>query len=394
MSTSDSSPTLTLARELIQRTSVTPEDAGCQQLLANRLEALGFRCEHLRFGEGEEHGPVDNLWAIKEGSAPQTERRTFCFAGHTDVVPVGERADWNNDPFAADIEGDMLVGRGAADMKGSLAAMVTATEAFLQSNPDHTHNIAWLITSDEEGPAVYGTVKVVEYLQANNEPIHWCLVGEPSSTERVGDVVKNGRRGSLNGKLIVKGVQGHVAYPQLADNPIHKALAALQALSAKQWDQGNEFFPPTSFQISNIHSGTGATNVIPGNLEVLFNFRYSTQWTADNLQAESLEILHQNGLQAQDYELKWNNSGNPFITESGELVDATAKAIKSVTGRNTELLTTGGTSDGRFIAPTGSQVVELGPVNATIHKVDECVSINDLNQLHSIYEQILCTLLT
>jgi len=378
------SPTIQLAQELIRRESVTPEDAGCQHLLAERLTKLGFRCEHLRFGEGEKAGPVDNLWAVKGDGEP-----LFCFAGHTDVVPVGNLADWTHQPFAADIEGDMLVGRGAADMKGSIAAMVVAVEHFLAKHKQHHGRIAFLITSDEEGPSVFGTAKVIEYLEQEKEKITWCLVGEPSSTDKLGDVVKNGRRGSLSGYLAVKGIQGHVAYPQRAKNPIHLVLPALNELAQREWDTGNEFFPATSFQISNINSGTGAGNMIPGDIRVAFNLRFSTVWTADKLQTEIETVFHKHNL---DYSVRWEVS-TPFLTAQGALVDATRTAIREETGLQTQLLTTGGTSDGRFIAPTGAEVVELGPINATIHKIDECVSVTDLERLQRIYLKILEKLL-
>jgi succinyl-diaminopimelate desuccinylase len=373
------SPTLKLALDLISRRSVTPEDAGCQDAMIARLEAIGFRTERLRFGE------VDNLWARRGTDGP-----LLCFAGHTDVVPSGPVEHWSSDPFHPEIRDGVLYGRGAADMKGSLAAMVTACERFLAARPDHRGSIAFLITSDEEGPAVNGTVKVVETLEARGEKIDWCLVGEPSSTEAVGDVVKNGRRGSHGCKLVIKGVQGHVAYPQLAKNPVHLAAPALAELVAIEWDQGNEFFPPTSFQISNIHAGTGATNVIPGELEVVFNLRYSTETDHHRIEQRVQEVLDRHGL---DYDIAWTLSGKPFLTPAGELVDATRAAIREVAGFDTELSTAGGTSDGRFIAPTGAQVVELGPVNASIHKVDEHVRAADLDRLSAMYEGILGHLL-
>jgi succinyl-diaminopimelate desuccinylase len=373
-----------LAAELIRKPSVTPDDAGCQALIADILGGMGFECHHLRFGEGEPNGPVDNLWAIRKGTSP--DARLFCFAGHTDVVPVGNENEWQHPAFAATTENGMLVGRGAADMKGSLAAMLNAVANYLEQNPEPKHSIAFLITSDEEGPAEFGTVKVVEYLQRESTHIDWCLVGEPSSTDKVGDVIKNGRRGSLNGTLTIQGIQGHVAYPDLAENPVHSGLGALQQLCEKTWDEGDEFFPPTSFQISNIQAGTGATNVIPGTVTVTFNFRFSTRWAAEALQQECHRLLDDHGLK---YQLDWSLSGNPFITEKGELVDATVAAIKTVTNTDAQLLTSGGTSDGRFIAPTGSQVVELGPVNSTIHKVDECTNLDELEQLSDIYGEIL-----
>ena len=378
------SPTIHLAQELIRRPSITPHDADCQQLLAQRLEQLGFHCSHLRFGEGETGGPVDNLWAVKGDSGP-----LFCFAGHTDVVPVGKREDWTHDPFAAEIEGDMLVGRGAADMKGSIASMVVAVEHFLKSCPRPRGRIAFLITSDEEGPSLFGTKKVVEYLESRQEKITWCLVGEPSSSVKLGDVVKNGRRGSLSGFLTVKGVQGHVAYPEKAKNPIHGVLPALQELCSKRWDNGNAFFPATSLQISNIQSGTGASNVIPGDARISFNLRFSTQWTAEALKQAIEEILRKHSI---DYHIRWEES-QPFLTPGGRLLEATTSAIQAVSGVSTRALTNGGTSDGRFIAPTGAEVVELGPINATIHKVDECVSVSDLEKLQEIYLKILEKLL-
>lgn len=374
------SETLDLAIKLIRRPSVTPNDAGCQPLLMERLAAAGFDNEPMRFGE------VDNFWSRRGSQGP-----VFCFAGHTDVVPPGPLEEWQSDPFSPEIREGVLYGRGAADMKGSIAAMVTAVDRFVARHPDHRGSIAFLITSDEEGPATDGTIKVVETLQARNEKIDWCLVGEPSSSEKVGDVVKNGRRGSLGARLQVHGIQGHVAYPHLARNPVHQALPALAELVAVEWDQGNEFFPPTTFQISNIHAGTGATNVIPGTLEVVFNLRFSTETDAQQIRETVEAILDRHGL---DYEIEWNLSGNPFLTPAGELVEATRKAIREVAGIETELSTAGGTSDGRFIAPTGAQVLELGPVNATIHKVNECVSVADLDQLSAIYERILERLLT
>jgi succinyl-diaminopimelate desuccinylase len=374
------SDTLDLAIDLIGKASVTPEDAGCQELMISRLQALGFHIEKMRFGE------VDNFWARLGDKAP-----LFCFAGHTDVVPAGNPADWHSDPFQPDIRDGMLYGRGAADMKGSLAAMITATEQFLARHPGPRGSIAFLITSDEEGPAVDGTVRVIETLQTRHEAIDWCLVAEPSSTNKVADVVKNGRRGSLGCRLLVKGVQGHVAYPQLARNPVHEAVPALAELAATEWDQGNDHFPPTSFQISNIQAGTGATNVIPGSLEVIFNFRFSTATNQQDLEQRTQSILDKYEL---DYDIEWTLSGKPFITSEGNLVKAAQNAISEITGRTTELSTSGGTSDGRFIAPTGAQVLELGPLNTTIHKVDECVSIADLETLSRIYQRMLELLLT
>lgn len=381
MRTTDSlSPTLALACDLISRPSVTPEDAGCQALMAERLEKLGFRNHHLRFDD------VDNLWAVYGESGP-----IFAFAGHTDVVPAGPLDQWQSPPFEPSFDGDFMVGRGTADMKGSLAAMVTACERFLTQRPKLQHRIAFLITSDEEGIAINGTQKVVQWLEEQGEKITWCLVGEPSSSERVGDIVKNGRRGSLNAELIVKGRQGHVAYPHKADNPIHRVAPALAELAAEPWDNGNDFFPATSFQISNINSGTGATNVIPGEAKVVFNFRFSTEVTDEELRQRTEAILNKHKLV---YEIQWQLSGQPFLTEPGSLVNAVTQSIEKVTAYTTELSTAGGTSDGRFIAPTGAQVVELGPCNATIHQINECVRTQDLEDLSLIYENILVELLT
>jgi succinyl-diaminopimelate desuccinylase len=374
------SETIELAKALIERASVTPDDAGCQPLIAERLQALGFSIESLRFGE------VDNLWARRGSAAP-----LFVFAGHTDVVPPGPLADWDSDPFTATTRDGCLYGRGAADMKSSIAAMVTACERFLAVNPGHRGSIGFLITSDEEGPATDGTVKVIEHLQSRSEAIDFCLVGEPSSEKELGDVIKNGRRGSLNGRLCIRGRQGHVAYPQLAENPIHRAAPVLAVLAAEEWDRGNEFFPPTTFQISNIHGGTGAENVIPGEIDVVFNLRFSTESTAEALRGRVEAILDRHGL---DYELAWKLSGEPFLTPAGELVDAASEAIREITGKPTRLSTAGGTSDGRFIAPTGSQVLELGPLNATIHQVNEHVGAGNIETLSEIYERILERLLT
>ncbi len=373
------SNTLNLLKELISLDSVTPDDKGCQQLLVNQLEPLGFKAEAMPFGE------VENIWLRKGSDAP-----LFCFAGHTDVVPVGSLSHWDSDPFIPTVRNGMLYGRGAADMKGGIAAFTVATTRFIKQYPDHKGSIAFLITSDEEGPAVNGTVKVIETLEARNEKIDWCLVGEPSSTSNVGDTVKNGRRGSLGCQLTIIGKQGHVAYPHLANNPIHLATPMLAELTAMQWDQGNDFFPPTTFQISNFNSGTGTTNVIPATAEIVFNFRFSTEITVDKLKQKVEELLSQYQL---DYEIEWNLSGLPFLTAEGNLVVAAVKAIQQVTGIQTELSTAGGTSDGRFIAPTGAQVLELGPVNATIHQVNECVSIDDINILEEIYFQMLVELL-
>ncbi|MBD1587862.1 succinyl-diaminopimelate desuccinylase [Pseudomonas typographi] len=375
------SPTLQLACDLIRRPSVTPVDADCQALLMRRLGAAGFRLEPMRIEE------VDNFWATHgEGGGP-----VLCFAGHTDVVPTGPVQAWQHEPFAAEIdENGMLCGRGAADMKGSLAAMVVATERFVREYPRHKGTLAYLITSDEEGPAQHGTKAVVEVLRARGERLDWCIVGEPSSTALVGDVVKNGRRGSLGATLTVNGMQGHVAYPHLARNPIHLAAPALAELAAQHWDDGNAFFPPTSFQVSNLNAGTGATNVIPGTLTAQFNFRFSTESTVQNLQQRVATILDKHGL---DWHIEWSLSGLPFVTEPGELLDAVAASIKAVTGRDTQPSTSGGTSDGRFIATLGTQVVELGPVNATIHQINERVLASDLEQLAEIYYHTLVRLL-
>ncbi len=372
------SATLELTRDLIAIDSVTPDDKGCQPLMISRLETLGFECELMRFGE------VDNFWARLGNEAP-----LFVFAGHTDVVPPGPAGQWQTPAFTPTEKDGKLFGRGACDMKGSLAAMVTACEQFLASNSPKG-SIGFLITSDEEGPAIDGTVKVVEELESRTEKIDWCLVGEPSSTNTVGDVIKNGRRGSIGGVLRIHGQQGHIAYPHLAVNPIHRFAPALQELAAIEWDRGNEFFPPTSFQVSNINAGTGATNVIPGELEVVFNLRFSTEITAEQIQQRIEAVLERHEL---DYSLDWQISGHPFLTAEGELVSATQAAIKEICGIDTELSTAGGTSDGRFIAPTGAQVVELGPVNASIHKVNENVDIIELERLSQIYRSILEKLL-
>jgi len=377
------SATLELTKDLISRPSVTPEDFGCQQLLADRLSAIGFTIEHLRFGQ--EGDWTDNIWARRGTQGP-----LLTFAGHTDVVPTGPEDQWTSPPFEPTIRDGLLYGRGTADMKGSIAAFVTACERFIADHPNHNGSISFLITSDEEGPATGGTVKVIETLEARNEKIDWCLVGEPSSTNKVGDIVKNGRRGSLNGRLTVKGKQGHIAYPHLAENPIHALTPALTELCSIEWDQGNDDFPPTSFQVSNLNSGTGVTNVIPGTAKLVFNFRYSTEVTHEQLQARVEALLEQHGL---NYDLSWELSGKPFRTASGALVDAAKYAIKAITGYDTELSTSGGTSDGRFIAPTGAQVVELGPLNATIHQVNECVSVADLDTLSNIYQVLLAKLL-
>ena len=369
------SPTLALTKQLIAKQSVTPMDEGCQVLMIEHLQKIGFEVESLRFGD------VDNFWAIKGDAGP-----ILCFAGHTDVVPSGPASSWSQPPFEPTVVDGQLYGRGAADMKGSLAAMLVAVERFVDEHPDHSGRIAFLITSDEEGVATNGTVKVVQWLQDQNITPDYCLVGEPSSTAKCGDVIKNGRRGSLGCTMTVKGLQGHVAYPHLGRNPIHLAAPALAELASESWDQGNEFFPATSFQISNINGGTGATNVIPGELEVMFNFRFSTEVTDGQLRQRTEAILDGHGL---DYELTWNLSGQPFLTPEGELVEAAVASIKQVTGMDTELSTAGGTSDGRFIAPMGTQVVELGPINATIHQIDENTNVAELDVLTDIYQALL-----
>ncbi|KFA97212.1 succinyl-diaminopimelate desuccinylase [Vibrio sp. ER1A] len=373
------SPVLALAKDLISRESVTPEDADCQKVMIERLEKLGFEIEVMVFED------TTNFWARKGSEAP-----LFAFAGHTDVVPAGPREQWHTPPFEPTIIDGHLHGRGAADMKGSLACMIVAVERFIEQNPNHKGSIAFLITSDEEGPFINGTTRVVDTLMERNELIDMCIVGEPSSTLAVGDVVKNGRRGSITGDLKVKGIQGHVAYPHLANNPVHQALPALAELAATKWDEGNDFFPPTSFQIPNLHSGTGATNVIPGEFDVQFNFRFSTELTDEDIKQRVHSTLDLHGL---DYELKWTLSGHPFLTDKGNLLDAVVDAVEEVNHKKPELLTTGGTSDGRFIARMGTQVVELGPVNATIHKVNECVNIADLEKLTDMYEKTLFNLL-
>ncbi|WP_444896529.1 succinyl-diaminopimelate desuccinylase [Microbulbifer sp. SSSA005] len=375
-------PTLQLAFDLIRRRSVTPEDAGCMDLMIQRLEKIGFQVTKLRRDD------TDNFWAVRDGSS---EGSLLAFAGHTDVVPTGPEENWSCPPFEPEIRDGFLYGRGAADMKGSLAAMVVACEEFVAAHPDHSGRIAFLITSDEEGPATNGTVKVVEWLEEQREKIDCCIVGEPSSSERVGDIIKNGRRGSLGLELKVLGTQGHVAYPHLAENPIHTLAPALAELAAEEWDLGNEFFPATSFQVSNINGGTGATNVIPGEVDLLCNWRFSTELTAEDLETRARAILDKHNLK---YEANYKLSGLPFLTAAGPLVQATQQAILTITGEKTELSTAGGTSDGRFIAPTGAQVVELGPVNATIHKVDERVEADHLDILKDIYREVLKELLT
>ncbi|MEL6116797.1 succinyl-diaminopimelate desuccinylase [Photobacterium sp. SP02] len=369
------SPVIALAKDLISRQSVTPADAGCQDVMIARLEKLGFKIETMVFED------TTNFWARRGTEAP-----LFVFAGHTDVVPAGPEAQWHTPPFEPTVIDGYLHGRGAADMKGSLACMVVAIERFVADNPDHQGSIALLITSDEEGPFINGTTRVVDTLEARQEKIDMCIVGEPSSTHEVGDVVKNGRRGSITGDLIVKGVQGHVAYPHLADNPVHKAMPALAELSATVWDNGNDYFPPTSFQIANVAAGTGASNVIPGEFHVQFNFRFSTELTVDDIKRKIHSVLDAHGL---DYDLIWTFSGHPFLTDEGTLLEAVVSAIEEVNHKRPELLTTGGTSDGRFIARTGAQVVELGPVNATIHKVNECVKMADLEKLTDMYQKVM-----
>ncbi|MBV7261496.1 succinyl-diaminopimelate desuccinylase [Photobacterium sp. WH24] len=369
------SPVIALAKDLISRQSVTPADAGCQDVMIARLEKLGFKIETMVFED------TTNFWARRGTEAP-----LFVFAGHTDVVPAGPEAQWHTPPFEPTVIDGYLHGRGAADMKGSLACMVVAIERFVAENPDHKGSIALLITSDEEGPFINGTTRVVDTLEARNEKIDMCIVGEPSSTHEVGDVVKNGRRGSITGDLIVKGVQGHVAYPHLADNPVHKAMPALAELSAAVWDNGNDYFPPTSFQIANVTAGTGASNVIPGEFHVQFNFRFSTELTVEDIKRKVHSVLDAHGL---DYDLIWTFSGHPFLTDEGTLLEAVVCAIEDVNHKRPELLTTGGTSDGRFIARTGAQVVELGPVNATIHKVNECVKMADLEKLTDMYQKVM-----
>ena len=373
-------PSVALTKELISKQSVTPADDGCQPLLAERLSKLGFDCESLPREE------VLNLWATRGTHGP-----TLVFAGHTDVVPPGPSEHWDSDPFVPTERGGFLYGRGAADMKASLAAMVVATEAFVANHPHHKGRIGYLITADEEGPAIHGTRYVVDTLQRRGESIDWCVVGEPSSTSTLGDIIKNGRRGSINATLTIKGKQGHVAYPHLADNPMHKAFAALTALSEISWDSGNDYFDPTQLQFSNIHSGTGATNVIPGELVAVFNLRFSTEITADDIQSKCETVLDATGI---DYSLDWQLSGNPFLTEPGDLVDAVRESIMTATGVSTKLSTGGGTSDGRFIASMGSQIIELGPINASIHQRNEHVLLSDIPKLARIYEGIMERLLT
>ena len=374
------SETLSLAKQLISRRSLTPADDGCLDIIGARLAPLGFRLEKMCCGE------VDNLWARRGNARP-----LVCFAGHTDVVPTGPADQWHSDPFEPSVRNGMLYGRGAADMKGSLAAFITAIEKFVADEPQHHGSIALLLTSDEEGVAVDGTVRVVEALRERNELIDYCIVGEPTSIARAGDTIKNGRRGSLSGALTVKGVQGHIAYPHLVRNPIHLAAPAIAELATTVWDEGNEYFPPTSWQVSNIHGGTGAANVVPGTLEILFNFRFSTASTEEGLKEKVRAILDRHGL---EYDLNWELSGSPYLTPRGNLVDAVSEAIREVTGMETDLSTSGGTSDGRFIASICPQVIELGPLNATIHKINECVAVTDLDALAEIYRLTLRKLLT
>jgi succinyl-diaminopimelate desuccinylase len=368
-----------LAQQLIARRSVTPDDAGCIDVLIGLLRPLGFECEKISASG------VDNLWA-RRGTA----RPLVCFAGHTDVVPTGPVEQWHSDPFTPTIKDGVLFGRGASDMKSSVAAFVAAIDAFVTAHPGHPGSIAVLFTSDEEGPAVDGTVRVVEALRERGEKMDYCIVGEPTAVSRLGDMIKNGRRGSLSGMLTVKGVQGHVAYPHLAKNPVHDVAAAIAELAQTEWDTGNEYFPPTTWQISNITAGTGANNVIPGTAHVKFNFRFSTASTLESLQTRVHGILDKHKV---PYDLEWRYDGRPFLTKKGDLVDAIARAIKTVTGIDTELSTTGGTSDGRFIADICSQVVECGPTNATIHKINECIKVEEIEQLPQIYFRTLQNLL-
>jgi len=378
--------TLLLLEQLIARASVTPDDAGCQALIAQRLQALGFECEHLPFGPAD--GVVSNLWAVRAGA-----RRgpTLVFAGHTDVVPTGPQDQWSSAPFVPSYRDGRLYGRGTADMKTSLAAMVVAAEEFVAAHPGHAGRVAFLLTSDEEGPSVDGTVRVVDTLQARGETLDCCIVGEPTCVERLGDMIKNGRRGSLSARLTVLGVQGHVAYPHLARNPIHVAAPAIAELAATRWDDGNDHFPPTSFQISNIHAGTGATNVIPGEAVIDLNFRFSTESTPEQLKARVAEILRRHGV---EHRVAWTLGGSPFLTRPGTLSEALEQAIVDETGGvRAALSTTGGTSDGRFISRICAQVVEFGPVNATIHKIDEHVAVADVPRLKNIYRRTMENLL-
>lgn len=375
----ETDPTLALTQQLIALPSITPNDSGCQALMGERLARAGFAVENMRFGE------VDNLWATRGEGGP-----LLVFAGHTDVVPPGDLKSWQSNPFDATVSGAELIGRGAADMKASLAAMVVACERFVAVTPDHAGRIGLLITSDEEGPAKDGTVKVMEALTNRGERIDWCVVGEPSSTRELGDLVKNGRRGSLNGSLVIHGKQGHIAYPHLADNPIHRALSALDALVAEPWDRGNDFFDPTSLQISTIKAGEGVTNVIPGSLQVLLNVRFSTEVTADAIRERCEALLSQHNLR---YSIEWSLSGEPFLTTPGALLNAVSQSVEAVTGLQPQVSTGGGTSDGRFIAPSGAQVVEVGHVNETIHQCNERVKLTDIPRLTEIYQGIMERLL-
>jgi succinyl-diaminopimelate desuccinylase len=371
--------TLELASELISCRSVTPEDGGCMDIIARHLAPLGFSLERMN------QGSVSNLWARRGSQGP-----IVCFAGHTDVVPPGPLDQWTSDPFKPTVRDGSLHGRGAADMKTSIAAFVTATERFVANRPDHPGAIALLLTSDEEGPAIDGTVRVVEALKARGEKLDYCIVGEPTSAARLADTIKNGRRGSLAGRLVVRGVQGHIAYPHLVKNPVHMVAPALAELAATEWDAGNEFFPPTSWQVSNFHAGTGADNVVPGAAELLFNFRFSTASTPDGLKARVHEILDRHGV---EYALDWTLSGKPYLTPRGKLVEVVSQSVRDITGIETELSTSGGTSDGRFIADICPQIIELGPLNATIHKIDECIEVADIELLSRLYERILELLL-
>lgn len=371
--------TLALTKALIRRPSITPDDQGCQELIAERLQVIGFQIERLRFGE------VDNLWARHGGDSP-----LLVFAGHTDVVTPGDSRAWKYDPFTPTIDNELLYGRGAADMKASVAAFVTAVEAFVARQPDHSGSVALLLTSDEEGPAVDGTVKVIDALRHRNERIDYCVVGEPTSSEHTGDTIKNGRRGSLCGAVIVYGIQGHVAYPHLAANPIHQVAPVIQALIETVWDTGNDHFPPTSFQITRVHSDAGAVNVIPGKLEIEFNFRFSSELNPEQLMASVQSTFDKHELQ---YDITWNVSGLPYLTPKGQLIDVVKQAVRDHLGIEPRLSTDGGTSDGRFIAPTGAQVVELGPTNETIHKVNECVAVQDPDRLSRVYLSIMEKLL-
>ncbi len=378
--------TLQLTEQLLSLASVTPNDAGCQALIAQRLQVLGFVCETIESGPADFR--VTNLWAKRSATAATngSTAKTFVFAGHTDVVPTGPLAQWDSAPFSPSHRDGKLFGRGASDMKTSLAAFVVAIEEFLAHTPDPALNIALLLTSDEEGPALDGTVVVCKTLQARGEVLDYCIVGEPTSVERTGDMIKNGRRGTMSGKLTVKGVQGHIAYPHMADNPIHRAAPALAELVAVRWDEGNAYFPPTSWQVSNMHGGTGASNVIPGEVVIDFNFRFSTESTPDSLQSRLAAILDKHGLR---YDLAWTIGGLPFLTQPGTLVDAVRDAIRDETGLETQLSTTGGTSDGRFLAQICPQVIELGPPNATIHKINEYVALADIEPLKNIYRRVL-----